>query len=184
MAFAWVALQLLSSGRPGGSFTDQEEVQYEMVGDSPLPSDPSVVMLTDNMGKARWTVSIPPKLDFPLKPDQYKELCGQAEEMSLHIAEIAGGSKKQRKRLLGYYGVDPNFMEVVDAENQGLLGYAKGGSGEKDETAGGLPRCERTLTYVMETSDAGMGNSLMGLWMAYGLAQKEGRTFFVDDTRW
>jgi len=36
----------------------------------------------------------------------------------------------------------------------------------------------------METSDAGSENSLMGLWMSYGLAQKEDRAFFVDDTRW
>jgi len=28
----------------------------------------------------------------------------------------------------------------------------------------------------METGDAGMGNTLLGMWMAYGLAMKEGRT--------
>ncbi|KAF2098551.1 hypothetical protein NA57DRAFT_12216, partial [Rhizodiscina lignyota] len=153
--------------------------QYEMVGDSALPSDPSVVMLTDHSGKPRWTVSIPPKYAFPLIPAQYKEICSQADEMTLHIAD----SKKQRKSHR-YYGADPDFMDVPEAERKGLLGYAKGGSGAMDEVIGSLPQCKGTLTYVMETSDAGIGNSLLGLWMAYGLAQKEGRSFFVDDTRW
>jgi hypothetical protein len=44
--------------------------------------------------------------------------------------------------------------------------------------------CEKSLTFVMETHDAGLGKTLMMLWTAYGLAQKEGRAFFVDDSRW
>ncbi|KAI9873935.1 MAG: hypothetical protein M1823_007801, partial [Watsoniomyces obsoletus] len=36
----------------------------------------------------------------------------------------------------------------------------------------------------METEDAGFGNTLMRLWMSYGLAMAEKRTFFIDDTRW
>jgi hypothetical protein len=40
------------------------------------------------------------------------------------------------------------------------------------------------LTYVMETDDAGFGNTLMRLWMSYGLAKAENRAFFIDDTRW
>jgi len=47
-----------------------------------------------------------------------------------------------------------------------------------------MPTCEKTLTYVMETEDAGFGNSMMKLWMSFGLAMKEGRAFFIDDTRW
>ncbi|KAK5000794.1 hypothetical protein LTR66_000426 [Elasticomyces elasticus] len=36
----------------------------------------------------------------------------------------------------------------------------------------------------METSEAGFGNTLLMLWISYGLAKKEGRAFFIDDTRW
>lgn len=44
--------------------------------------------------------------------------------------------------------------------------------------------CERSLTYVLESPDAGLGLTLMGLWMSYGLAKKEGRGFFIDDSNW
>jgi hypothetical protein len=44
--------------------------------------------------------------------------------------------------------------------------------------------CETTMTFVLETSDAGFGKTLMMLWTAYGLAQKEGRDFFIDESRW
>ena len=44
--------------------------------------------------------------------------------------------------------------------------------------------CERSLTYVLETGNAGFGSTLMGLWMAYGLAQEEDRDFFIDDRYW
>jgi hypothetical protein len=40
------------------------------------------------------------------------------------------------------------------------------------------------MTFVLETSDAGLGKTLMQLWTAYGLAKKEGRDFFIDDSRW
>lgn len=44
--------------------------------------------------------------------------------------------------------------------------------------------CERSLTYILESPDAGLGSTLMGLWMSYGLAKKEGRGFFIDDSNW
>lgn len=44
--------------------------------------------------------------------------------------------------------------------------------------------CERSLTYVLETTDAGIGKTLMGLWLAYGLAKREDRAFFIDDAYW
>ncbi|KAH9825912.1 hypothetical protein Tdes44962_MAKER10122 [Teratosphaeria destructans] len=36
----------------------------------------------------------------------------------------------------------------------------------------------------METDDASFGKTLLMLWMSYGLAQRQGRAFFIDDTRW
>lgn len=95
-------------------------------------------------------------------------------------------------------------MDVADAEEHGMLpgasvntkkdiwGKAMGdvghdSMGEDLVTMQGEGKgqfCETSLTYVMETGDAGMGSTLIGLWMSYGLAQKEGRAFFIDDTHW
>jgi len=80
-------------------------------------------------------------------------------------------------------------VDVAEAQKQGLLPNINkdGKIGEKvipDDPIAGRRPCGKSLTFVMETSEAGMGNTLMGMWMAYGLAKKEGRAFFVDDTRW
>ena len=94
-------------------------------------------------------------------------------------------------------------MDVAEAEKQNLLPVAKREElGSKTKAAGGLEEkesvnedmetpgqregnvCGRSLTYIMESADAGLGVTLMGLWMSYGLAQKEGRAFFIDDTNW
>ncbi|KAL8713515.1 MAG: hypothetical protein Q9220_002377 [cf. Caloplaca sp. 1 TL-2023] len=48
----------------------------------------------------------------------------------------------------------------------------------------GSETCEKSMTFVMESVDAGLGKTLLGLWMAYGLAQEEGRAFFIDDSNW
>ncbi|KAK2069499.1 hypothetical protein P8C59_004078 [Phyllachora maydis] len=46
------------------------------------------------------------------------------------------------------------------------------------------PVCQRSMTFVLESENAGMGRTLAMLWTAYGLALQEGRAFFIDDTRW
>lgn len=154
-----------------------------MVGDSSLPGEPAAVIVSDLQGRTRWTVSIPNEYGFPLRPSQYKEICKQSEEMSLHMADLGVGTKL-RKRHMGYYGVDPNFLDIAEAERLGILSSSSKDSSRKGQTGSSPKTCEKSLTYVLETTDAGMGISLMGLWMAYGLAQKEERAFFVDDTRW
>lgn len=166
---------------------------YEMVGGSLLPQDPSAVIVTDKEGKSKWTISIPSNYDFPLQPAQYLEICSQSMELSRHLSEAG---KTLSKRMRGYYQQDPWFLDVQEAEEQELLPSSQP-SGKpnvpvddeeivesQSNEENGMMVCERSLTYVMETSDAGFGKSLMGLWMSYGLAQKEGRAFFVDDTRW
>jgi len=166
---------------------------YEMVGGSLLPQDPSAVIVTDKNGKSKWTISIPSSYDFPLQPAQYLEICSQSMELSRHLSETG---KTLSKRMRGYYQEDPWFLDVQEAEEQGQLSSSQpsgkpnvlvDGEGmieNQSDEENGMMVCERSLTYVMETSDAGFGKSLMGLWMSYGLAQKEERAFFVDDTRW
>ncbi|KAF2434986.1 hypothetical protein EJ08DRAFT_668022 [Tothia fuscella] len=160
--------------------------QYEIVNGNSMPEVPTVVILHDEKGKKKWTVSIPAHHPFPLPPSQYHEMCQQAESLS---QDMAGIGKKGVRRRSSYYSVDPNYIDVGEAQQRGLLPNPnkEGKIGEleiPDDPIAGRRPCSKSLTYVMETSDAGMGDSLMGLWMSYGLAQKEGRAFFVDDTRW
>lgn len=91
-------------------------------------------------------------------------------------------SKKRKRKERGYYYKDPYFVDVAEAQRKGLL--PKDEQEWRDTAYEGLPTCEKSLTYVMETADAGMGSTLLGMWLAYGLATKEGRPFFVDDLRW
>jgi hypothetical protein len=149
-----------------------------------LPEEPTAIMLNDDKGRKKWTVSIPAHHDFPLLPSQYHEICQQAE----HIGHELNPSRK-KKRHVGYYERDNYFVDISEAQKQGLLPNInkEGKIGKNvipDDPVAGRRPCGRSLTYVMETSDAGMGSTLLGMWMAYGLAKKEGRAFFIDDTRW
>jgi hypothetical protein len=167
--------------------------QYEMVGDSELPDFPTPVVVTDKRGRAKWTVSIPPDYAFPLEPKQYAEICQQNMEVANHVADLHSHMHHQHAAHFDYYHVDPYFMDVAEAESHGLLPGPKAKTSMKQdgtligENTDGLidsEVCEKTLTFVMETHDAGLGKTLMMLWSAYGLAQKEGRSFFIDDSRW
>lgn len=169
--------------------------QFEMVGDSELPNFPTPVIVADKRGRSKWTVSIPPNSVFPLKPQQYAEICAHNMEVSKRVADMHRHISKEHAAHYSYSHVDPNFMDVKEAEEHGLLPGPKGrttskhdqgGSviGDDDEQLISLPVCKKTLTFVLETPDAGLGKTLMQLWTAYGLAKKEERDFFVDDSRW
>ncbi|KAF2683531.1 hypothetical protein K458DRAFT_47766 [Lentithecium fluviatile CBS 122367] len=173
---------------------EEEEGDWEMVGGSLLPEEPSAVVVQDTKGKSKWTVSIPSNFDFPLKPAQYREICHGSMELSKQLRQEAHANSGIARRMLGYYQTDQYFIDVPDAEAQALLPPSKQTGRPKNfvddvaiankEYTGGMKVCDSTLTYVMETEDAGFGNTLLRMWMSYGLAQAENRTFFVDDTRW
>lgn len=173
---------------------EDDEGEWEMVGGSHLPEEPSALVVQDARGKSKWTVSIPSSYDFPLKPAAYSEMCRQSMELSKQLRVEAQSNKAIARRMLGYYQEDKYFIDVAEAEAQGLLPPSRQSGRPKGfvddvaiagkEYTGGMKVCERTLTYVMETGDAGFGNTLMRMWLAYGLAQAENRTFFLDDTRW
>ncbi|KAG9235999.1 hypothetical protein BJ875DRAFT_249614 [Amylocarpus encephaloides] len=166
--------------------------QYEMVGDTELPDFPTPVVITDKRGRAKWTVSIPPDHEFPLEPKQYSDICSQNMEVATHVADLHTHMHKEHAAHYGYYHVDSNFMDVDEAQAHGLLPGPKAQKSMKDasligENTDGLivsDVCEKSMTFVLETQDAGLGKTLMMLWTAYGLAKKEGRDFFIDDSRW
>lgn len=165
-----------------------------MVGGSRLPQEPSAVAVQDTKGKMRWTVSIPANYDFPLRPAQYREICHQSMEVSRELRQEAQATAGFAKRMLNYYQQDQYYIDIQEAEEQALLppsraigrpkGFVEDESIADGLSTAGLKVCDRTLTYVMETEDAGFGNTLMRMWMSYGLAKAENRTFFLDDTRW
>lgn len=174
---------------------------FNMVGDEALPQQPATVLVLDNRGRPKWTVSIPPSLPLPLRPDEYATICHQSDQISKHLRESS--STSTRTNTHDYYYHDPNFMDVAEAEQHGLLPSAKRfdeelkkrtvshGEGRDDSSkdlqflSGSEGKvCEKSLTYILESTDAGFGKTLLGLWMSYGLAKKEGRAFFIDDTNW
>jgi hypothetical protein len=146
---------------------------YQIVGDSDLPDFATPLAVTDSKGRHRWTVSIPEAAGFPLSGVDYADIC-------LHIDEVAGhvkGKKQKSDDHHAYYHADPNFIDVEEAQAQGLLPPPS-----EIATYQSVPVCQKSLTYVLDTSEAGFGALLLGMWLSYSLAQEEGRAFFLDDS--
>lgn len=172
-------------------YLPQDDVPYGIVGSDFLPQDPSPVIVTDQHGRSRWTVSIPLDRASPLSQNQYADMCSKSMEISRYLEDV-----KSRKHDMhhaghhGYYYDDPNYMDIDEAQNHRLLPDSRdtvsnvvGGEVYSDKTQG-MKICKKSLTFVLQSEDAGLGATLMGLWMSYGLAEKEGRAFFIDDTNW
>ena len=176
---------------------------YNIDGDQVLPQEPATVLVLDNKGRPKWTVSIPSRLPLPLRPNDYATICHQSDQISKHLRESSSIGSRQSGGSLNHYHYDSKFMDVAEAEEHGLLPSAKRINEDlKKRTASHTEdknhitdeviimdemkgkACERSLTYILESTDAGFGTTLMGLWMSYGLAKKERRAFFIDDTNW
>ena len=168
--------------------------EFEMIGEFELPDYPTPVVVTDKRGRTKWTVSIPPDHRFPLTPRQYVEICQQNMVVSSHVADLHRHMSIEHAAHYDYYHKDQYFMDVAEAESHGLLPGAKAktmlngqdGSliGENKDGLIDTNVCEKSLTFVLETNDAGLGKTLIQLWAAYGLAKEEKRSFFIDDSRW
>jgi hypothetical protein len=173
-----VAITILLFRSFVADYQRSKDTHFEYVDQSHLPKQPSALIVHDMRGHSKWTVWIPPTAGFPLRPWDYSEICAQVEEIE---AEFSPGKSLFAKRR-SYYSVDNHFVDVAEAFSSGLLPTVERSAvhDELDIRA----TCKKSLTFVLETNDAGMGNSLLAVWLAYGLAQKEGRAFFVDDSKW
>lgn len=204
----WFVVSTLAYERPSSAVSHlrHDGDAYEIIGGDTLPELPSPVLVTDRRKRLKWTVSIPPGLDFPLQPQQYSDICVQSTDVSRHVAQLKShNGAHHHGGHTSYYHVDPNYMDIREAENHGIfpgavkkparrIWKAVVGKDEREDSmsedlgtmrgAEKQPVCGRSLTYVMGPSDAGFGETLMGLWMSYGLAKKEGRAFFIDDSNW
>ncbi|KAF2765166.1 hypothetical protein EJ03DRAFT_247692, partial [Teratosphaeria nubilosa] len=153
-----------------------QESEYELAGSDGLPDEPIALIVLEGLPDPKWTVSIPHNASFPLEGKQYRDICEQGDDLKTRLEESSISRRHWRPHKSGYYANDPNFLDVADAEMLGVL--------PKSSPITGLEVCKRSLTFAMETEDASFGKTLLMLWMSYGLAKKEGRAFFVDDTRW
>lgn len=195
IAVFFVALEVLTwlFGEPAPpvpteSLHSAKEMELEtgMVSQNEAPDFPTPIVVTDHRGRTKWTVSIPPSSAFPLPADQYSEICLQCRQVSERARQLQSHKHGLHQVSLGF-GSDSTdeFIDVREAEQAGFLPSPglDGGSTLKKEAEGEVV-CKKSLTYVLESDDAGLGKTLMMLWIAYGLAEEEGRAFFVDDTRW
>lgn len=147
---------------------------YEIVEASELPNHATPLSVTDHDGRHYWTVSIPSNLEFPLPHAAYADVCSQVEDVARHVA----GSEWQEEQHLDYYHNEPNYIDVKEAQSRNFLPPSIDTSSDLH----GIPICAKSLTYILDASDPGLGPALMGMWLSYSLAQREGRTFFIDDS--
>ncbi|KAK3310195.1 uncharacterized protein B0T15DRAFT_28220 [Chaetomium strumarium] len=151
------------------------------------PDRPGPIVVTDGRGKAMWTVSIPPGSNFPLTMSEYADMCAKCRQVAARTQQLRSHSHGLHPVSLkfGSESADHCFVDVQEAEK---AGYLPSGRGSRRNPASRFeadkPVCKKSLTFVLESDDAGLGRTLMMLWTAYGLAEMEGRAFFIDDTRW
>ncbi|CRG89859.1 hypothetical protein PISL3812_06898 [Talaromyces islandicus] len=138
-----------------------------------LPNTPAPIKLTNGHGREKWTISIPTQVGFPLSPPQITDLCTHCDEMS---TQLSSG----KFQPFDYSRPDRNFVDIAEARLDEFSSAKQPSNGDGNQS----PICETSLTFVMQSEDAGLGKTLMQLWLSYGLAKKQGRSFFIDDTNW
>ncbi|EFY86882.1 hypothetical protein J3459_007466 [Metarhizium acridum] len=167
--------------------------QYEMVGQDSFPDFPTPIVVHDSKKRSKWTVSIPRNYEFPLSIKEYSSMNALCREVSARARDLHHKMPLPDKILLSYDRPDDYFVDVSEAEKTGLLPAISKGqpprhsgqfSGLSYESMSGKPVCDRSLTYVLESPDAGLGKAVMNLWTLYALAKEQGRAFFIDDSRW
>jgi hypothetical protein len=108
-----------------------------------------------------WTFELPEKLGGLLRPEVYAEMCMRADTASVSL-RVGNGLHAGHH---GYDWVDESFLEPMSQmQGEGV--------------------CERSLTYMLESTDSAFGVMLLSLWSAYGLAKLENREFFINDRNW
>ncbi|PHH60044.1 hypothetical protein CDD81_2173 [Ophiocordyceps australis] len=156
--------------------------QFEMVEQDTIPDFPTPIVVSDSRRRPRWTVSIPHHLDFPLSIHDYAGMHSRCREVSAHARDL------DHKALLAHDDPDAYFMDIDEAQASRLLAAGPSRTGRfvglDWESLAGKPQCSSSLTFVLETADAGLGGSLLTMWILYALAQEQARAFFIDDTRW
>ncbi|KAH8179825.1 hypothetical protein LIA77_01344 [Sarocladium implicatum] len=166
--------------------------EFEMVGQEELPDFATPIVIADPQGHLRWTVSIPQSQNFPMSIQEYADMSSQCREVSARARDLHHRKPMTQEAMLEYDAPDDYFIDIDVAEEMGILpshyheDNPKVGHllGVDANSVQGKPVCEHSMTFVLEGSDAGLGNTLMMLWTFYGLAKEQDRAFFIDDSRW
>ncbi|OAA49270.1 hypothetical protein NOR_01193 [Metarhizium rileyi] len=167
--------------------------QYEMVGQDSFPDFPTPIVVHDSKKRSKWTISIPSNYEFPLSMKEYSNMNALCREVSARARDLHHEMPLSDKLLLSYDRPDDYFVDVSEAERAGLLSVAPKGqppkhsgqfSGLINDFVSGKAVCDKSLTYILESPDAGLGKAILNLWTLYALAKEQGRAFFIDDSRW
>ncbi|RDA95957.1 hypothetical protein CP533_5839 [Ophiocordyceps camponoti-saundersi (nom. inval.)] len=137
-----------------------------------LPDFPTPVVISDS----RWTVSIPRRHPFPLSISQYAAMTESCRSLSSSYVDV---QEAERAGLL-----PPTAAAAAATTTTVQSGHFVGLDDDATDTVKPLPVCDRSLTFVLESTDPGLGRSLLMLWVLYAVAKEQKRAFFVDDSRW
>lgn len=177
--------------------TGEDEV--EMVSRQALPDFPTPVITEDKWGRSKWTVSIPKKHPFPLSVSEYSEMSRACKDVQATVRSQREWTGTKQQPFSTMHGKsDSNYVDVREAAKSGLLPNLHSereaeSEGRQTPQFGSfvgvnkdsyMSECDKSLTVVLETDEAGIGHTLMMLWTFYGLAKEQGRAFFVEDSRW
>ncbi|PSK55271.1 Ribosome bioproteinsis protein bms1 [Elsinoe australis] len=183
--FIWRAILLLSSLN---LISLGSSSQYVLADGALASNDPEVVIVQNEQGQKKWTITIPANATFPLRPYQYRDLCSRSSSLRKRLASSAQQATHIAfPKPTTYTTSDPLFLDPSSRAASllnpvtDLTPHIPVINASPDDS---LPICTSSLTFLLETSEAGFGASLLSLWLSYGLARQENRAFFIDDSRW
>ncbi|KAG5914839.1 hypothetical protein E4U42_000284 [Claviceps africana] len=170
-----------------------DQDQDGKVGQDGFPDVPAPVILSGTRKQPQWTVSIPRNYEFPLSMDEYARMNGLCREMSARVRGLHHKAPLSDLAMVSNDRPDDYFVDVHEAEQAGLLSVVPRGQPPKHsghfvglsyESMSGKPFCHKSLTFVLESPNAGLGDAVMTMWTLHSLAKEQGRAFFIDDSRW
>lgn len=171
-------------------YIQKSSFDYEIVSQDDFPGFPTPIAITDLAGMTKWTFWVPSGSDFPQGIHHYSDVVAKCHEVAAYVRD------KNDARLgtfvRGIDEVDPSFVDVAEALHIGMLpGFDPARTQKKLDGLVGISEkmrsvkgCKMSMTFILESPNAGLGHTLMLLWIAYGVAQSQGRAFFIDDSRW
>ncbi|KAJ2905126.1 hypothetical protein MKZ38_006372 [Zalerion maritima] len=178
-------------------YIQKPDIEYEMVAQEDFPDFPTPIAITDKAGSTKWTFWVPPTYDFPQDVKEYSDVAAKCHEVATHVRDVVQEKPSARHTIFGDKHVDPTYVDVKEALEVGMLpswqpshgksiimGWSGGLVGLDWAKVRSRPVCKKSMTFVMESANPGIGNAMMLMWMAYGVAQSQGRSFFIDDSRW
>ncbi|KAK1059363.1 hypothetical protein LTR74_012674 [Friedmanniomyces endolithicus] len=142
-------------------------------------NQPGSVLVHDAPAQPKWTVLIPENSSVPLDDTQYADICGKGEVLRENLVRNTRiGRLLNLPRRTTYYTRDWTYLDVSALGATGASSLVLPDADEPKKV------CSTSLTFVLDANESSFGKSMLMLWLSYGLAMREGRAFFIDDTQW